>query len=235
MPTTAAEGTLTCSTASPSFMTSADWPLVCALEEYNRISRSATFANFWWTFSFGSTKCSISAMVNSLRRQTLSKGVRSPLRAARRPATWHGWVQSEERFRSWRSFLFEPRRRAAFPGWTLRDAWSWGRFPELFQASDSCRWEDEWLKATKTNKQWNFFFFLHGTLAYSRPVRWTSETSDWRRWVAWGHFLWWETWRCISQRGQTVPAGCSCPSEIHKNGYLGFTAIRFLCWAANTD
>lgn len=57
---------LTCSTASPSLMICADWPLVWALEEYNMISRSATLQNFGWIFSSGSTKCSISAMVNSL-------------------------------------------------------------------------------------------------------------------------------------------------------------------------
>lgn len=59
--------TLTCSTASPSLMICADWPLVWALEEYNVISKSATLENLGWTFSFGSTKCSISAMVNSLK------------------------------------------------------------------------------------------------------------------------------------------------------------------------
>lgn len=58
---------LTCSTASPSLMMLADCPLVWALEEYNMMSRSATLWNLGWTFSFGSTKCSISAMVNSLR------------------------------------------------------------------------------------------------------------------------------------------------------------------------
>ena len=44
----------------------ADCPLVWALEEYSVMFRSATLENLGWTFSMGSTKCSISAMVNSL-------------------------------------------------------------------------------------------------------------------------------------------------------------------------
>lgn len=63
--------TYTCSTASPSLMICADCPLVWALDENNMISRLATLENLGWTFSVGSTKCSISAMVNSLHEGDL--------------------------------------------------------------------------------------------------------------------------------------------------------------------
>lgn len=67
---------ITCWTASPSRITWADCPLTWALEEYRRILRSATFWNLGWFFSLGSTKCSISAMVNSLTETQTTRRIK---------------------------------------------------------------------------------------------------------------------------------------------------------------
>lgn len=57
---------VTCLTASPSFHTWGDFPSIWLQAEYSTMSKSATLLNFGWSFWFGSQKCSISAMVNSL-------------------------------------------------------------------------------------------------------------------------------------------------------------------------
>lgn len=56
----------TCLTASPSFHTWGDFPSIWLQAEYSTTSKSATLLNFGWSFWFGSQKCSISAIVNSL-------------------------------------------------------------------------------------------------------------------------------------------------------------------------
>lgn len=60
----------TSATASPNRIIFADWPEVCSFLGNIRNSRFATSKNFGWDLSSGSTKCSISASVNSrtLRR-----------------------------------------------------------------------------------------------------------------------------------------------------------------------
>ena len=100
--------TPTCSTASPSLMICADWPLVWALEENSMISRSATLENLGWTFSLGSTKCSISAMVNSLQAGRVNVSLlKSSYCVVEDVRVWGFWIPDTDESRARRDLVPE--------------------------------------------------------------------------------------------------------------------------------